>query len=171
MRKLFATITLIGALSGSAVFAQQDKSSRPSPPATVSQTLNNGTTVTIDYSRPSLKNRTIGKDIAPFGKVWRTGANEPTSFEVSKAVKIEGQNLPAGKYSLYTIPGEQEWTIILNKTWQGWGTSYKQAEDVFRVKVKPQTSDVNEEMLTFSISKDGLVSAVWGKTKINFKVD
>ena len=92
---------VVGMFGALKVSAQQDKSKRPSPPAIVKQTLNSGVAVTIDYSQPSVKGRTIGKEIAPFGKVWRTGANEPTTFEVSKAVKVDGKALPAGKYGMY----------------------------------------------------------------------
>lgn len=170
MKKLLAVIAFSGILFGSAAYAQQDKSNRPSPPANVSTTLSSGTTITIDYSRPSLKSRTIGKDIAPFDKVWRTGANEATTFEVDKNVTVEGKNLAAGKYSLYTIPGENEWTIIFNKSWKEWGTAYKQAEDVLRVNVKPQTTIAKEELLTFKIDPNGTVSILWGTTKVDFKV-
>src|SRR6476660_10125600 len=94
----------------------------PSPPTFVVQTLVNGTVVSVDYSQPSVKGRTIGKDLEPMtGKVWRTGANEATVFEVSKSVKVQGKALPAGKYGLFTISGDQEWTIIFNKTWNQWG--------------------------------------------------
>ena len=157
-------------LIGNIAFAQKDKSKRTSPPAKITETLNNGTVVTIDYSQPSLKNRSIGKDIAPFGKVWRTGANEATSFEVSKDVTIEGKPLPAGKYGLYTIPGEKEWTIIFNKAWDQWGTVYKQDLDQLRVNVKPETAESLKERLTFEISKNGEVSLEWGETEIEFDV-
>src|SRR4051812_19721569 len=92
---------------------QEDKSKRPSPPATASATTSKGNTITIDYSQPGVKGRTIGKDIAPYNKVWRTGANEATVFQISKDAKIEGKYpLRAGKYGLYSIPGEKSWTII-----------------------------------------------------------
>jgi len=106
---------------------QEDKSKRASPPAQAKETISSGATVTINYSQPSVKGRTIGKDLEPMpGKVWRTGANEATTFEVSKAVKIEGKDLPAGKFALFTISGDSEWTIIFNKTANQWGAfSYK----------------------------------------------
>src|SRR5687768_961252 len=115
---------------------QEDKSKRPSPPAVAKETLANGTVVTIDYSQPSVKGRVIGKDVEPMaGKLWRTGANEATVFEVSKAVKVEGKDLPAGKYALFTIANEGEWTIIFNKTWKQEGVdNYKEADDALRVK-------------------------------------
>ena len=84
---------------------------RPSPPAKVSETTSAGVKITVDYSQPAVKGRTIGKEIAPFGQVWSTGANEATWMEVSKDVKVEGKALKAGKYGIWTIPGEKEWTI------------------------------------------------------------
>src|SRR5215213_17321 len=102
------------------VRAQDDKSKRPSPPAKVTETISSGAVITIDYSQPSVKGREIGKEIAPFGQVWRTGANEATVFEVSKDVKVEGKSLPAGKYGLFSIPNKDQWVIIFNKVPQQW---------------------------------------------------
>jgi len=150
-----------------------DKSQRPSPPAVAKETLASGAVVSIDYSQPSIKGRTIGKDLEPMnGKVWRTGANEATIFEVSKAVKVEGKELPAGKYALFTIAGEDEWTIIFNKTWSQWGAySYKEADDVLRVKVKPAKSKEFVEKMAFDVSKKGKVSLTWGNLQVDFKVE
>jgi Protein of unknown function (DUF2911) len=150
--------------------AQQDKSKRPSPPATAKETLTNGTVVSIDYSQPSVKGRTIGKDLEPVnGKVWRTGANEATVFEVSKAVKVEGKELAAGKYGLFTISGNDEWTIVFNKTWDQWGAfNYKEADDVLRVKVKPGKAKAFAEKMTFTIDKKGRVTLLWGDIKVDF---
>jgi hypothetical protein len=151
---------------------QDDKSKRASPPAQAKETLASGAVVTIDYSQPSVKGRTIGKDLEPMpGKVWRTGANEATVFEVSKPVKVEGKDLPAGKYGLYTIANEGEWTIIFNKTWNQWGTEYKEADDALRVKVKPGKAPQFAEKMTFNIDKAGTVSLLWGDTKVDFKVE
>jgi hypothetical protein len=170
MKKLLAITLFTTILTGSAVFAQTDKSKRVSPPATVSETLKNGTVVTINYSQPSLKNRVIGKDIATFGKVWRTGANEATVFEVSKDVTINGKLLPAGKYSFYSIPGEKEWTFMFNKTWDQWGTVYSQEQDQLRITAKPETTESAKEQLTFKVAKTGEVSLEWGKTEIDFEL-
>src|SRR5438067_1780123 len=134
MKKLFL-LSAIGLIS-LGVMAQADKSKRPSPPAKVSETTSSGLTISIDYSQPSVKGREIGKEIAPYGQVWRTGANEATVFEVSKDVKVEGKSLPKGKYGLYSIPGKDEWTIIFNKKWNQWGTEYNQSDDALRVTVK-----------------------------------
>jgi hypothetical protein len=120
--------------------AQDDKSKRPSPPAMVKQELASGAAVSIDYSQPSVKGRTIGKDLEPKdGEVWRTGANEATVFETSKAVKVGGKDLPAGKYALFTISGKDSWTIIFNKIWNQWGAyDYKEADDALRITAKPE---------------------------------
>jgi hypothetical protein len=171
MKKRFSMIVAAFMLFAVATQAQTDKSKRLSPPAKVSETLKSGTMVSIDYSQPSIKGRMIGAaDFVPYGKVWRTGANEATVFEVSKDVKVNGKILTAGKYGLYTIPGEKEWTIIFNKTWNQSGTKYSQADDALRITTKPEkTSDFMEKM-TFKIEKDGDVELLWGNTEVEFKV-
>jgi hypothetical protein len=152
------------------VQGQEDKSKRPSPPAKVTETTSSGTVITIDYSQPSVKGREIGKNIAPYGKVWRTGANEATVFEVSKDVQINGKALPAGKYGLYSIPGKDEWVIIFNKTWNQWGTKYAEADDALRVNVKPGKAPQFTERMTFTVDKSGKVTLLWGDTAVDFAV-
>ncbi|MGE5107993.1 MAG: lipoprotein [Sphingobacteriales bacterium] len=167
---LFTTASAFSLLSLTACGQKGDKSKRPSPPALAKQTLASGVTVSIDYSQPSIKGRTIGKDVEPMaGKVWRTGANEATVFEVDKDVKIEGQSLPKGKYSLYSISGD-EWTIIFNKTWDQWGTNYNEKDDALRVKVKPGKAASFAEKMNFTISKEGKVSLTWGDIQVDFNV-
>jgi hypothetical protein len=166
----FCLLTFISIVACS----QEDKSKRPSPPASVKETIKSGTTVSIDYSQPSLKGRTIGKDVEPMqGKVWRAGANEATVFEIDKDVKIEGKTLPAGKYALFMLPEEKEWTIIFNKKWDRWGTTYDQYkdQDVLQVKVKPGKADASTEKLAYTIDKDGKVALLWGDLKVDFKVE
>lgn len=168
MKKLLLLSAI--ALVAIGVQAQGDKSQRPSPPAKVSETIASGAVVTIDYSQPSVKGRTIGTDIAPYGKVWRTGANEATVFEVSKDVKVEGKSLPAGKYGLYSIPGKEEWVIIFNKTWKQWGTNYKEGDDALRINVKPGKAPAFTERMTFTVDKSGKVSLLWGNEAVAFQV-
>ena len=165
MKKLFVLLLMTGLFSGFTACAQ-----RPSPAAKVSETTSAGVKISIDYSQPGVKGRTIGKEIATYGKVWRTGANEATVFEVSKAVKVEGKSLPAGKYSLYTIPGENQWTVMINKSWNQSGTDYDQAQDAMRFTLKPVKSASFTERMTFKIAKSGLVSLIWGDHQINFNV-
>lgn len=164
------------ALSSSLIACAQgdgDKSKRPSPPAQAKETLAGGTIVTIDYSQPSLKGRKIGTDVEPMpGKVWRAGANEATVFEVTKPVRIQGQELPAGKYGFFTIDNGGEWTIIFNKTFNQWGAyEYKEADDVLRVSAKAGKASPVAEKLTYKIGKDGKVTLSWGDKQVTFKID
>ena len=170
MKRIFLLTLVVGFITSFDASAQTDKSKRPSPPAKVSQTLKSGATISVDYSQPSIKGRPMSQ-LAPEGKVWRTGANEATVFETSKDVKIGGKALPAGKYSVYTIPGEKEWTLIFNKTWNQWGsTNYKEADDALRVMVKAEKAEKFAEIMTFKIEKDGDVSLIWADTEVEFKV-
>ncbi|MEM8895456.1 MAG: DUF2911 domain-containing protein [Bacteroidota bacterium] len=144
---------------------------RPSPPAEVTASVNRAD-VTINYSQPAVKGRTIWGDLVPYDAVWRTGANEATWIEVSKDVTIEGQKLEAGKYGLFTIPGKDEWTIIFNDTWQQWGAyEYDKSKDALRVTVKPESVSDSAERMTFSIADDGVVDLRWDKLKVSFNVD
>lgn len=151
--------------------SQPDKSTRVSPPAQIKQKVGEAT-ISIDYSQPSVKGRTIGKDLEPIeGRVWRTGANEATVFETDKDVMVEGKQLPAGKYGLFTLVKGDEWTIIFNKTWRQWGAfSYKEEDDVLRVNVKGSKADTFAEKFAISISEGGTVTLLWGDHKVEFKV-
>ena len=151
--------------------AQPDKSKRPSPPATVIQKAGE-ITISINYSQPSVKGRTIGKDLEPMpGKVWRTGANEATVFEVDKDVMIEGKALPKGKYGLFSIANGDEWTIIFNKTWEQWGAfKYDAAADALRINVKADKADKFSEKMTFNIDEAGKVNLYWGDVHVGFTV-
>lgn len=163
----------IGTIAAPEKKMPEDKSKRPSPPAVAKASVG-GTDVTIDYSRPSLKGRTAFGDkspLAPVGEVWRTGANEATTFTVSKAVKINGQPLAAGTYGLFTIPGASEWTIIFNKTAQQWGAyEYKASDDVLRVKVKPAKLAAPVEQFTIDLNNGGQVTMKWATTDVMFTV-
>jgi len=151
--------------------AQKDKSKRPSPPATVTQKIGQ-TTVSIDYSQPSVKGRTIGVDLEPLPeKVWRAGANEATIFEVDKDVLVEGKLLPKGKYGFFIyLDGDRSWKIIFNKTWDQWGTKYNEADDQLRVPGRGSKPAEFAEKLTYTINADGTVSLLWGDKQINFTV-
>ena len=169
--KRLLLFTLLASTLGTSAFSQEDKSKRPSPPDSVTQTTTSGVTVTINYSKPSVNGRTFGKEIAPYGKVWRTGANEATTFEINKNATIEGQPLPAGKYSIHSIPTEGEWTIIFNKVWQQWGSfQYKDTEDALRVKVKPTKAPAFAEKFIIKVNPSGVVTLAWGDTQASFTV-
>lgn len=150
--------------------APEDKSKRPSPPATASAVVN-GTTVTIDYSKPAAKGRKVFGELVPYGQVWRTGANEATTFTVSKAVKIEGKTLPAGKYGLFTIPTATAWTVIFNKVPNQWGAfKYSAADDVLRVSVPAKKTAAPVEVFDITIDKSGVVAMKWENSEADFTV-
>ncbi|MEQ9231048.1 MAG: DUF2911 domain-containing protein [Cyclobacteriaceae bacterium] len=149
--------------------AQKDKSTRPSPPAQATAKIGDAT-VTIDYSQPSKKGREVFGGIVPYGEVWRTGANEAAWIEVSADVTIGGKTLSKGKYGLFTVPGEKEWEVIFNKTWDQWGAyNYSKADDVLRIKAKASTTDATEQF-TISISDGGTVTMAWDTTKAEFQI-
>jgi len=173
MKKMTSMVAVAAIVfSGFAACAQdkEDKSKRPSPPAKVTQTIKSGAVITIDYSRPSIKGRTIGKDLEPkTGQVWRTGANEATIFETSKDIKVNDGNLPAGKYSMFSIAEEGEWTIIFNKTWNQWGAfDYKMADDALRVKAKATKGNPPAEKFTITVDADGTTKLLWGEYAVSF---
>jgi len=155
-------LVLASLLMTSVLWAQGDKSQRASPPATAKGEVN-GATITIDYSSPAVKNRKIFGDLQPYGEVWRAGANEATVFETSKDIKVEGKTLAAGKYSIYAIPGEKEWSVIFNKQTGQWGvkrggaTSRDPAQDALVVKVKPKKTQQLTERLVYEITDKGFV--------------
>ena len=175
MKKVL-TIALIatGLMASINLHAQgaEDKSKRPSPPAKVTEKIESGASISIDYSQPSVKNRTIGKDLEPMdGEVWRTGANEATVFESDKNVSINGAALPAGKYALFTLFKGDDVTLIFNKTWKQWGAfKYKEGEDQLRVKTKYTTTGSPSEKMEFKINNEGEVTLLWGNRKIEFMV-
>ena len=163
---LYATMFLLFSSFSISLMAQNSK---PSPAVTATGKAGDAT-VTINYGSPSVKGRKIWGDLVPFGKVWRTGANDATTFEIDADVKIEGQTLAKGKYALFTIPEENEWTIIFNKNPKQWGSySYKQEEDVLRVKVKPGKSSSFNEKLAFEVSGNK-VFIRWENAEVAFKV-
>jgi tetratricopeptide (TPR) repeat protein len=132
--------------------AQQIRIPAPSPSATFQQRVGL-TDITLDYSRPGVKGRTIFGDLVPYDKLWRTGANMATRIEFSDDVKIDGKELKAGTYALFTIPGKDQWTLIFNSNYnQGGIAQYKESEDVLRVKVFPQKMDEIIESFTIDIN-------------------
>src|ERR1700719_704317 len=125
------------AVASIALVAQQDKSSRPSPPAKAECKLANGKTVTVDYSSPRAKGRKIVGGLVPYGQIWRAGANEATTFVTTGDVNVGGKPVPAGKYTIFTIPGEDKWTLVISKKTGEWGTAYPGPDnDLARIDMK-----------------------------------
>lgn len=173
-RKVIMKATLMSAFLLYISFSgmAQDNSKRPSPPAEISKTISGGISVSINYSQPAVKGRTIWGGLVPYSEVWRTGANEATWIEVSEDVMICESKLPKGKYSLFTIPGEQEWIIIFNKKWKQWGAyEYKESKDVLRITAIPSKSEQFTEQFTMAISESGEVSLNWENVSVKFELN
>ncbi|GGG15091.1 DUF2911 domain-containing protein [Pontibacter amylolyticus] len=145
-----------------------NRNNRPSPPATASGKIGDAL-VTIEYSSPAVKNRRIWGELVPYGKVWRAGANEATTIEFSQDVQIEGRHLAKGKYSLYTIPNENSWTVIFNKATGQWGTEYDERQDALRVTVKPRRAAKMHERLAYVVGKNGILMR-WENLELPVKI-
>jgi hypothetical protein len=172
--RMIALVCLGVFLSGHSWAQQEDKSKRPSPPATAKGTIK-GAMITIDYSSPSVKGRKIFGGLLPYNKLWRAGANEATIFTTSKDIEVEGKKLAAGKYSLFMTPGEKEWIVYFNSETGQWGDNDKGGANmdpkktVLQVTVKPkELKDVQEKLMYTIIDKDfekGFDMS-WDKTRV-----
>jgi len=149
---------------------QDEKAQRPSPPATASG-LFGDLNITLDYSSPAVKEREIWGALVPYGEVWRTGANEANVITLNMDVLVNGEQLPAGKYSLFTIPGEGDWTVIFNKIYDQWGAfDYDASEDMLRIKVTPERIEELQERLFFDVDEARRVVFKWEYLTFRFEV-
>lgn len=121
----------------------------PSPPETATVSLN-GKSITVKYGAPSMRGRKIMGELVPYGKVWRTGANEATSFVTEGNLKIGSTSVPAGNYTLYTLPGASQWQLIVNKETGQWGTKYDQSQDLARIPMKSEKLSSPQERMSIS---------------------
>lgn len=133
------------------------------------------TDIEVVYSRPSVKERAIFGAMVPYGKVWRTGANQATKITFSTDVKLNGKEVPAGTYALMTIPGKEEWTVIVNKGPEGWSPyKYDEKQDLFRFAVKPITMPWSMETFTIDFNEirdeSSKLNLIWDKTKIPIEI-
>lgn len=165
---------VVFALLSHTAFAQNDKSKRPSPPQTATGEVGD-LKIEINYGAPYVKGRTIfgsgSESLEKYGKVWRTGANEATTFSINKDAVINGESLPAGRYGLFTIPGADQWTVIFNKNADQWGAyDYNESDDVLRIQVKPENPGSLQEQLSFKVSSNGEVTFAWEQVKFDFTV-
>lgn len=172
MKRLFLSAICIASLFYTE--AQQLKTPQPSTTQTIKQEFGLGT-LELSYSRPSMKGRKIFGDLVPFGKIWRTGANSATTLTFSDEVTIGGTKVPAGKYGLLTIPGENEWTVIISKQTDVTSpAAYKEEMDVVRVKAKSNKSDWIAETFTMSFDnvKDNSLELTlfWDKTFVTLPI-
>lgn len=151
MKLMTQLLTAVMLFSATAVVAQID-TPKPSPGATVTQTVGL-VDISVVYSRPGMKDRAIFGELVPFDKIWRTGANKATMIKFDETVEFAGKAVPAGSYSLFTIPSKGEWTIIINKNTELWGAGdYKEEEDVARVQVKAMKMASTCESFTIDFS-------------------
>lgn len=172
MKKAFLLSAVALLLIMADTTSAQDNKAPASPPATTTAKIKSGATIKINYSQPSVKGRTIGKDLEPLsGQVWRTGANQATVFETDKNIKVEGKELPAGKYGLFSLSGDKEWTIIFNKTWDQWGAfNYDEKQDALRVKAKVSKAPSFAERFTIKANDNGNIILLWGNNQVSFTV-
>ena len=164
------------ALRGSA----QDKSQRPSPPAQAVFHFADGKTVTLDYSSPRAKGRKIFGELVPYGQVWRAGANEATTITTDTALTVGGKNVPAGTYTLFTIPNADKWTLIISKTTKNdkggplWGTNYAgEGQDLARADMKVSSLPAPVENFTIALDKAGNGASLrmdWEKTRASVEI-
>jgi hypothetical protein len=151
MQKRIALPTLLIILFATSAFAQ----SRPSPAASATCDLG-GKSIKTDYSSPRTKGRKIYGELVPFGEVWRTGANEATTFVASADVVVGGKTVPAGSYTIFTVPTANKWTLIVNKKTGEWGIPYKyESDELARVDMKVSKLPAQAENFTIAYDKSG----------------
>lgn len=154
---------------------QQDKSKRPSPPARAEYQLGGGKTLTVDYSSPRAKGRKVFGGLVPYGEVWRAGANEATTFVTTTDVKVGGKDVPAGSYTIFTIPEQNKWTLIISKKTGEWGIPYPgEGSDLVRTEmtVSSTTAPVEDFKIRFEKSGDGCKMHIsWENTEATVSIE
>jgi Protein of unknown function (DUF2911) len=174
MRKMIGVCSMLivaAAVAYTGLARQQDKSKRPSPQETAQCSLPDGKTITTVYSSPRMKGRKIfaPDGLVPFGKVWRAGANEATTFVTAANLNVEGKDIPAGSYTLFVIPERDKWTLIVNKKTGEWGIPYKyESDELARVnmQVSQLPSPVENFTIAYGPSSEGCtLSMEWETTR------
>jgi hypothetical protein len=173
MKKRIILLTVLAILFTMSAFAQMGEG-KPSPAASASCDLGGGKTVKTDYSSPRMKGRKIYGGLVPFGEVWRTGADEATTFVTSADVVVGGKNVPAGRYTIFTVPTADKWTLIINKKTGEWGIPYKYKSDEL-VRVDMNVSKLPAPVENFTIGYDRSGSGCtlridWETTRASVKV-
>lgn len=149
----------------------QDAPKKQSSPAAKAEGKIGEKSIAINYHQPAVKERKIWGDLVPFGKVWRTGANNATTITLDKDVKMGGKTLQAGRYALFSIPTATDWTIIFNKSADQWGSyEYDEKKDALRIKAKSAKSDTFNERMTFAV-KDKQIALMWENLVVTFDVE
>ncbi len=154
--------------------AQDDASKRPSPAAQAQCKFNDGKSITVDYSSPRVKGRKIFGELVPYGKVWRTGANEATTFVADANVIVGSKDVPAGNYTIFTVPNQDKWTLIINKKTGEWGIPYKyESDELARVDMSVTQSPSPMENFTISFDQNGKsckMNISWENTRASVEI-
>lgn len=173
MQKRIALLTLFTFVMTAASFAQGG-GNRPSPAASATCDLGGGKSIKTDYSSPRMKGRKIFGGLVPYGKVWRTGANEATTFVTDTEVEVGGKNVPAGNYTIFTVPNADKWTLIINKKTGEWGIPYKyESDELARVdmKVSKLSSPVEDFKISYEKSGNGCTLNIeWETTRASVDI-
>lgn len=172
MRKLTVAVVLV--LLASMAAMAQEKKPLASPRQTTDYTFADGKKITVDYGAPSVRGRKIMGTLVPYGKVWRTGANEATGFVTDTDLMIGDTKVPAGKYTLFTLPGESTWQLIVNKQTGQWGLKYDESQDLARIPLKVGKTSAPVEMMKISFDGSGgtatTMNIEWENTKLSVPV-
>jgi hypothetical protein len=173
MKKKIVFLTSL-LLTFTVLAACQDKGKRPSPPAQAQCKFSDGKTLTINYSSPRAKGRKIFGDLVPSGQVWRTGANEATTFVTDANLTVGGKDVPAGSYTIFTVPNPDKWTLIINKKTGEWGIPYKyEADELARVDMKVSATPSPVENFTIALAPMGgscALSISWESTQASVSI-
>jgi DUF2911 family protein len=163
---LIFTLTIVAACQGG----------KPSPAASASCDLGGGKTIKTDYSSPRMKGRKIYGGLVPFGEVWRTGANEATTFVTTADIVVGGKAVPAGSYTIFTVPTADKWTLIINKKTGEWGIPYKyESNELARVDMKVSKLELPSPVENFTITYDKSATGCtllmdWEKTRASVDI-
>ena len=167
-----STLILAVTLLATSFAVAQDKGQRPSPPAKAQCKLSSGKTITVDYSSPRAKGRKIFGELVPYGEVWRTGANEATTFVTTANLSAGGKDVPSGSYTIFTLPNADAWSLIINKHTGEWGVPYKyQSEELARIPMTVEKTSAPVENMTIGFDQSGgcTLRVSWESTQASVK--
>ncbi len=174
MKKCFALVVLSYLTLTLLAAAQQDKAKRPSPPASASCKFADGKTIKTDYSSPRAKGRQIFGGVVPYGQVWRTGANESTTFVTTANLTVGDKDVPAGSYTIFTVPAADKWTLVISKKTGEWGTDYPgESNDLARVEMNVSKTSAPVEDFTIAYDQQGggcVLRLSWENTQASVEI-
>ena len=181
MKKNFAIVSAFVLILVAMAAAQQDKSKRPSPPAHAQCQFPDGKTIKVDYSSPRINDPKTGQprkifgELVPYGQVWRTGANEATTFVTDTGLTVNGKDVPAGSYTIFTVPNQDKWTLIINKKTGEWGIPYKyESDELLRTDMTVGKPDNTVQDFTIDFNQEGgscTMRLSWENSQASVKFD